>query len=84
MVDSTTDSTVTLSWMTTPQPNGAVTNYDVQYRRASAPSFTALNFTGLTGTITGLTNDTAYEFMVAAVTLVGRGPFTSVVAQNTG
>jgi len=85
MVDSTTDRTVILSWMTTPQPNGAVVQYDVQYRRAgTSSSFMTHSFTGRSGTLTGLSNDTVYEFRVAAVTVVGTGLYTTIINQRTG
>ena len=85
MVNGTTDSTVTLSWMTTAQPNGVVVRYDVQYRRAgTSSSFMTRSFTSLSGTLTGLTNDTVYEFRVAAVAVVGTGPYTTFINQKTG
>ena len=71
--------------MTTSQPNGAVVQYDVQYRRAGASSsFMTHSFTGRSGTLTGLTSDIVYEFRVAAVTVVGTGPYTTLINQRTG
>ena len=83
MVDGVTDNTVTLSWMTTPQPNGVVIRYDVQYRRVGTSPFITQSFTGLTGTITGLTTNTTYHIGVAAVTIVGNGPFSTFLSQKT-
>ena len=83
-MDGITDNTVTLLWMTTPQPNGIVKGYDVQYRRAGTSYFTTLNFTNFTGTITGLISYTSYEFRVAAVTAIGTGPYTILMNQRTG
>ena len=84
MVDGVTDSTVTLSWMTSPQPNGVATEYEVQYNIVNR-SFTTHHFTGLTGEISGLISNTAYEFRIAAVTIEGHGPFTNdVITQKTG
>ena len=83
MVDGVTDSTVTLSWMTSPQPNGVITGYEVSYNRAGSLFSRTNRFTGLIGTITGLTSNTAYEFRIAAVT-IGLGPFTTVSTQRTG
>ncbi|XP_065905772.1 receptor-type tyrosine-protein phosphatase F-like isoform X3 [Dysidea avara] len=83
MVDGVTDSTVTLSWMTSPQPNGVATEYEVQYNIVNR-SFTTHHFTGLTGEISGLISNTAYEFRIAAVTIEGHGPFTNdVITQKT-
>ena len=85
MVNSITDSTMSFSWMTTRQPNGDVTQYDMQYRRAgTSSSFANQRFTDLSGTVTGLTSNTAYEFQVAAVTVVGTGPYTALINQRTG
>ena len=84
MVNSITDSTMTFSWMTTLQPSGDVMQYDVQYRRAGTSSFANQTFTDLSGTVTGLTSNTAYEFRVAAVTVVGTGPYTTLINQRTG
>ena len=84
MVDGVTDNTVTLSWRTTPLPNGAVIQYDVQYRRAGTSAFITQSFTGLTGTITGLTANTTYHIGVTAVTIVGNGPFSTFISQRTG
>ena len=78
-----TDSTVTLSWMTSPYPNGAVIRYDVQYTMTHDFFFTT-RFTSLTGTVTGLTSNTYYGFRVAAVTIAGRGPFTYLYDAITG
>jgi len=84
MVDGVTDSTVTLSWMTSPEPNGVVTEYEINYNRAGSSLIATNRFTGLIGTITGLTSNTAYEFRIAAIT-IGLGPFTTVrLTQRTG
>ena len=64
------------------QPNGAVIQYDIQYR--SGTSSFNVTFTCLTGTVTGLTSNTAYEFRVAATNRAGRGSYSSLLSQGTG
>ena len=79
---NTTDSTVTLSWMPPDPPNGIITQYELQYRIAGSSSgYTSLVTTDLTRTITGLDNNTEYEFRVRARTTVGYGNF-SIIATN--
>jgi len=71
--------------MTSPQPNGVILQYDVQYMEAGDSFFSkTMIFTCLTLTITGLTSSTTYKFRVAAVNLQGRGPFTNSTTQTTG
>ena len=73
MVDSVTDTTVTLSWMEPDPINGVITRYQVQYRLCSATS--PYNFTNVNTltqyTVTGLDVDTEYCFRVRAFTRVG-------------
>ena len=84
MVDGVTDTTVTLSWMTSLKSNGVIIQYDVHYRRVGTSPFITQSFTGLTGTITGLTANTTYHIGVTAVTIVGNGPFSTFISQRTG
>jgi len=82
MVNSVTDSTVTLSWMS-PQSNESELQYVVEYRAGNS-FFNTSSFTCSTQTITGLTSNTTYEFRVAAVNQAGRGPYTNFTSQRTG
>ena len=82
-MDGATDTTVTLSWMTSLQSNGVIIRYDVQYRRVGTSPFITQSFTGLTGTITELTANTTYHIGVAAATIVGNGPFSTFLSQKT-
>ena len=84
MVIGVTDSTVTLSWMVTPEPNGGIIQYVVQYRRTGTSSINMRSFTIRTGMVTQLTEDREYVFRVAAVNEVGIGPFTTFITQRTG
>ena len=65
---------ITLAW--TP-PAGAVTGYDVEYKAASASSWTDAFHTGADAslTITGLNHSTAYDVRVRAVNGNGHGPW---------
>jgi len=84
MVNGLTDSTVTLSWAASLQPNGAVSKYVVEYRIAGNSSFNTNSLTCLTLTIPGLASNTTYEFRVAAVNSAGRGPYTNFTSLRTG
>ena len=86
MVVSITNSTVSLSWMSPDKPNGIITQYQVQYRRADNSSrFTSLNrtYANLKYTVTGLTGNTKYVFRVRAFTVVGHGPSSNEVITYT-
>ena len=70
---------VALSWLV-PADNGgaAITDYAVQYSSNGGASWTTFAdgvSAGLSATVTGLTNGTAYLFRVAAVNVVGTGAF---------
>jgi len=77
-------TTVTLSWMAPNPANGFITGYQLEYRRNNDSSFASLRSNNeLTHTVTGLPPNTEYQFRVAAITVVGRGPYTDIVTQNT-
>jgi len=84
-VDNTTFTTITLSWMRPNPPNGIIIGYQLEYRISYDLPFSLLSPSNneLTRTVTGLTPNTEYQFRVAATTVVGRGPYTDVVTQNT-
>ena len=87
MVDSVTDTTVTLSWMTPDPTNGIITQYQLQYRRCTGGSYTTLQPLNneVTRTVTGLVVDTEYCFRVRAYTVIslGAGPWTNEVRGRT-
>ena len=59
-------------------PNGLITRYDLEYKELNDTFFTR-RFPAATRrsyTITDLYPDTEYVIRIAAVTIVGRGPFT--------
>jgi len=67
------DTVVNLAWQA-PTGGAPITGYRV-YRNGTL----AASPTGLTATITGLTNGTAYAFTVSAVNAAGEGPKTASV-----
>ena len=85
MVTDITYTTVTLSWMPPIMPNGVLIRYDLEYKEEGDEIFSRIiPFTsGLSHTITELTPSTTYQFRVAAVTIVGRGPYSINVTNST-
>ena len=86
-VVNSTYTTVTLSWLPPSEPNGIIIRYDLEYIKPGDILFTRLfpfNNTDLTRTITGLSPGTTYLIRVAAVTVVGRGPYAGNVTEITG
>ena len=81
---STTDTTVTLSWITPGPANGIITHYKVDYRTSNG-SYSSLEpfNTDLIRTITGLISNTEYNIRVTAFTVVGDGP-ASYITTHTG
>ena len=84
-MDSVTDTTVTLSWMTPNPTNGIITQYQLQYRRCSDGSYTTLQpvNNAVIRTVSGLNVDTEYCFRVRAFTVVGSGSNTVVTRGRT-
>jgi hypothetical protein len=81
------DSQVALSW-TAPTSTGnvALTDYVVQYSDDDGETwatFSDATSTSTSATVTGLTNDTAYVFRVAAVNSVGTGDYSATSAAVT-
>ena len=70
------DAQVSLSW-TAPASNGGspVTGYNIYHGTSPAgESGTPVQATGTSATVTGLTNDTTYYFVVTAVNTAGQSP----------
>ncbi len=67
-----------------PADGGApLTDYIYEYKESVSGTwlvFADIVGTGLSATITGLTNDTAYDFRVSAVNSVGQAPVSNVVS----
>ena len=63
--------------------NGAITGYQLEYRPTGDESYSSQALSLLTGTVTGLSPSTEYQFRVAAVTVSGRGPYSDTVYCST-
>jgi fumarate reductase subunit D len=74
---------VSLSW-SAPASNGgsAITDYVIQYKLSSEPTtwsiFSDGTSTNTTATVTGLTNELAYDFKVLAVNTAGQGSASDI------
>lgn len=82
------DMSVFLAW-STPASNGgsAITDYVIEYRLSSGGVWSVFLddvSASTTGTVTGLANDTAYDFRVSAVNGVGQGAPSSFVSATPG
>ena len=66
-------------------PNGVILRYDLEFKEANEPLFTRRfpSATQQSYLITDLSPGTTYVFRIAAVTIVGRGPFTTDVTNTT-
>ena len=86
-MDSVTDTTVTLSWMTPNPTNGIITQYELQYQVCSDVDYITLSplNNAVTRTVTGLSFDTEYCFRVRAFTVIslGASPWTEIVMGRT-
>lgn len=74
--------TVDLTWTAPASDGGAtITDYRVQYRTTAGPgswtTFTDAVSTATTASVTGLTNDTSYDFQVAAINSEGVGTYSA-------
>lgn len=74
---------VALSWSAPNNGGSAITDYTVQYRTTSGPgawqTFSHTASTATTQAVTGLTNNTSYDFQVAAVNAIGQGAYSAFV-----
>ncbi len=76
------DGQVGLVWIEPYDGGATITRYEVQWRAADQ-SFDAArqqSETGLSATVTGLTNGTVYSFRVRAVNAQGNSPWSNVVS----
>ena len=71
-----------MTWTEPGNGGSAITNYKVWYRTADTEWTLFGDVSTLTTTVTGLTNDTEYEFRVAAENAVGVGDVSGEVAST--
>lgn len=82
------DGSIELSW-SPPISNGgvAVTDYVIEYKLSSSGVWAVFpdgTSDMTTGTVTGLSNDTSYDFRVSAMNPVGQGPASASVSGTPG
>jgi hypothetical protein len=79
------DGRVNLSWTAPPPVSGVpITDYIVQYRLTGTSAWTPVDegSTATTAAITGLTNNTSYDFTVTALNSGGAGPPSAVTTST--
>ena len=70
---------IMVSWSAPSSTGGAITHYDLQYRRSG--SWTRIDgITSRSRTITGLTNGSSYEVRVRAANAIGDGPWSNTTS----
>jgi len=78
---------VSLTWSAPAATGGySITDYAVQYSSNSGSSWTTFSRSAsatTSATVTGLTNGTGYVFRVAAVTVLGTGPYSTASGSVT-
>ena len=77
------DTLVNLNW-TAPTDNGgaAITDYKIEYKLTTDSTWTTFTdgvSTNLNASVTSLTNDSSYDFVISAINSVGTGATSSVV-----
>jgi hypothetical protein len=80
-----TSTTVTLTWAE-PAAHPRVDTYSIEYRLTGGSTWTAgptVKGAYLTGTVTGLTVNTGYDFRVTATNQIGAGTPSAVLAKTT-
>ena len=85
-VTASTSNSLRIEWAApaSPDRNGIITGYTVQYKRSDESSYTTLSATSATLTsLTSLNEFTEYHVRVAAATWRGLGPFSDALATTT-
>ena len=81
--DTVTKTEVTLSWKRPNPPDPSIIKYEVHYRKSGEDVLMKKESSTCDCKVTGLTAATKYEFRVAAINLVGCGPFTDFITYST-
>ena len=79
-----TSSTQPLSW-TAPASGGTPSAYTVEYRKSTDTAWTvaSTSVTGTSGSVTGLTASTSYDYRVTATNAGGSGTPSAIVSNST-
>ena len=73
-----------VSWKIPSQPNGIITQFQLQYHVTNSNQTVTISIIGVTHILSGLASDTEYQFTVRAFTRVGASPWSDVVISHTG
>ena len=83
-VSNITMTSVRLTWVAPDDGGSSITSYSYRYRvRGVPPWITVTGETGLTADITGLTEDTEYQFRVRATNSIGDSIWSSIAEAST-
>jgi receptor-type tyrosine-protein phosphatase Q len=84
-VISQSSNSLTLAWMAPPleRQNGLITGYSVNVTNSDTGVSMHLSSTENSITVGQLSPYTSYQCSVAAQTIVGRGPYTSLITVTT-
>ena len=82
---ASTSTSVTLSWAPPPTPNqnGVITGYTIQVFSSQQVLLRVINASSNGSMVEALRSDTTYLFRVAAMTAVGRGPYSGYFVTMT-
>ena len=74
-----------MTWVPPPkgQQNGEIVSYEVEYGDEGSNSTVANTTRGMSYTAEDLTTDRVYQFIVAANTVNGTGPFSKLINVTT-
>ena len=85
-VTAFTSNSLRIEWAAPPSPdrNGIITGYTLQYKKSSASSYSTISSLTVTlASLTSLNEFTEYQVRVAAATSRGIGPFSDIVVTTT-
>jgi len=86
MVASVNPSSLRMSWQLPPEidHNGEITGYVIEYTRVGGSSDTVTVPSGTMHTISGLVSFVVYSVRVAAINIIGTGPFSDPAIELSG
>jgi len=86
MVAIVNPSSLRVSWQLPPEidRNGEITGYVIEYTRVGGSSNAVIVSSGTMHTISGLVSFVVYSIRVAAMNIIGTGPFSDPVIELSG